>query len=192
MCEDCEVWDEYNAATDAQGRAAALGKIDNIIELPENFNIEGLREAVQWAEKSAALKDLDVSQEFELSWDQGVWARVDAKNAKVAPLDMTWSGKELLKVQENFCNTAACIAGSLAIKHAEVLWQESDDPSFNGKVLTAENVLTKYGVVPIPAWTRDFLGLTSTEATMLFEGDNSLEHIVMLAEAFCARRGLTL
>ena len=92
-------------------------------------------------------------------------------------------------VRENFCNTAGCIAGNIALQNGEPLWYH-EGTGFDGKKLFgATNMKTGESIDDFAA---EQLGLCWIEQEMLFDGDNTIDEVELIAEAIAIRRGLRL
>lgn len=152
-----------------------LTQVDCHCEVPE-LNLELLREQITWARKSHTVKD-----EFaQCGWKQEVWLTGELPG-KPVPVK-SGDGMVLGYVAEDFCNTAGCIAGSVALRNGDPLWQENGDGTFG-----AHSMADGLG---IDEFARRELGLTHREARVMFDEHCPIDFLETMAEGVCLRRGL--
>jgi hypothetical protein len=150
--------------------------------LPE-LNRDLLESTVRWA------MGLD-HRAKDPSWEQSTWGCIGDET------------KIFDNMEENICGSFFCIAGKAVLDSggAEILDlnEEDDYPSaapFYSWTVTKEYI-EKFDVpTNSEAWWvvgAGVLGLTHTEASRLFAGDNDLEEVIRISENIATSRGMSL
>lgn len=144
------------------------------------LNIKLLRNVVIWAMGEEELISKKYEKLKKFSWYQGDWAR---------------------KERNGVCETAYCIAGAAAVMSGYKInwagWEEDDYSMLHSqeKVLHANTaVYCRRGVATFAIDDAAImeLGITNSEANRLFDGDNSIETVIRIADDIAASHGYTL
>lgn len=150
-------------------------------EIPE-LDIRLLREKITWARKS-----FEVKEEFaDLEWNQSSWLQGELLG-EVIKVDVPIEDGVYTQqgyVAEGFCNTAGCIAGSIAIQHGKPIWElrEGYERQYGACFMESGETIEQFA--------KEKLGLTPVEARLLFDGEASIDFLEIMAEGICLRRGL--
>lgn len=155
--------------------AEFLTKIDTRIEVPE-LDLGLLREQITWARKSHEVKEPFA----ELDWDQSVWAETEFKTEPVAVKNE--EGHLTGYVSDDFCGTACCLAGSVAIRRGKPLWQKQPNGNYGACWMSTGDTVEEFAAKQ--------LGLTWREARIMFDENAPIEFLEAMAEGVCIRRGL--
>jgi hypothetical protein len=121
------------------------------------------------------------------TWKQSSWAYVEdplglpeASNEVDREVYESWGYEDTVRVADpNLCGTALCIAGHAVNMDTKVVFLVDD----TGSASLAQEVATGE-VFDIETRARELLGLTANEASMLFDGDNSLNAIKDVVDEF--------
>lgn len=115
------------------------------------------------------------------SWEQGNWAVRWLKWTQ--PRDQKGRFGQGQKYQT--CGTAMCVAGHAAsLGGFQIAWDPNADYANNVKEKGKDG-----GIVSIPEAARHALGLTRSEASMLFRGRNNLGDVLRVCQRIAARVG---
>ena len=174
--EDVPSKEEYEAMKfTAPEIAQFLTEVDTYGEVPE-LDIELLREQITWARKSH-----EVQEPFaKMGWDQKLWMEADliGQPTPIRNKDDMVVGY----VAEDFCNSACCIAGSIALQMGEPLWQEAGPGRYGAHSMKNGESVDEFA--------RKKLGLSHSEARIMFDEHCPIDFLESMAEAVCIRRGL--
>lgn len=181
---DIDYTNRYRRPSEFSAQLVMEGLViwDDEDELPA-LNLELLRQHIGWIEKAASAPDA-----VDLQWDQSLWVHStdpDLFEPLLNEVTGRPTGYYRLDVKEGFCNTACCLAGSVAISEGQPQFtRDGADEDFTASFMETGE--------PIESFARDQLGLTERESDVMFNGNNSVDDLIRLAEAVCLRRGLTL
>lgn len=144
------------------------------------LNIELLRDAVEWVEWQ---NTLDVEKR---EWTQGVWfADLDRLRQGHTPAySSLWAGiseefQQEVAEERTECGTAYCVAGYIVQKELGV--------NYLKKMFSLDHFAGSTG-----ANAAELLGISESEADMLFDEDNDASDIRIEAEALAAKYGMEL
>ena len=152
--------------------------------LPE-LDVELLRQHFDWAKKSREVPD-----NFQLQWEQEHWLYApELKTEQLGPEGVGGSTTKVPFATENFCRTAGCIAGAVALQFGEPVWYNDASEDERPRYL-ADYVKTDDGVMDIANFAAQKLGLTWEESKFMFYAGCTLDQIEHIAARACERRGL--
>lgn len=183
------------------------------------LNISMLMDLIHWAEVSERFRieremtaPTDIVEEgapVELPgltsrwgvWDQNSWAQLFTRRE-------VRGDTAARKARNGVCGSAYCMAGQTVNQSGYRLILDSDYKStdFSASQCIAERPTGRYDnkggmiyedvpgapILSISEAARDILGLNEREADRFFEGDNNIEILKEMVNAFCVRRELPL
>lgn len=136
------------------------------------FNVKLLRNLVLWAQGEHDRLGKKYAGLAEYKWDQAYWAKEE---------------------RNGVCRTAFCIAGAaVRMKGYKFVWAESADP----QLFIAETCTKKIDGVKrsfdIELTAMHLLGIDWDQAESLFNGDNTIDDVIDVAESIAEYYGETL
>lgn len=146
-------------------------------ELPQ-LNVKKLVQCWEWVDYKSGL-------DGEPVWYQGLWhTNFDSSNERVKEING-------LRMEENHCGTAFCVAG-YAVQDQMVTTTTQTGYTFHSLppvITNAQGEEISSNAVGYEGAGRHVLGLTYTESTALFAGNNSKEDIREIMNSILASRG---
>lgn len=163
------------------------------------LNLPAITTLIEWAEGDEAL-----AARFG-TWNQGLWAQV-LLSEDASPRDTVDTERVAEETRNGVCETAYCMAGQTVVQAGYRLiythnGYEEGRPSFS----TAECIRQEFAgrrpngtpifrdtgdVMAISTAAQRILGMDYSEQSAFFDGDNKVEDLKHMVNAFCQRRGL--
>ena len=142
-----------------------------------------LQEAVQWA------TDDTRGEGTGAHWNQGHWFEGNITGEVLPDGPLYWRGMAVMEVS---CDSACCIAGQVVLREGDRFVAPNVNPDPTATRRTVANCLTPDGVQPIYTRAMALLGITEREGEVLFDSDNGLEDVTLIATNLAAKYGHTL